>query len=74
MRGTMEDLKTLRIQSGKTRKEAAAALGVTANAISNYENGHRALSTAQVIPLAECYGVGALEVLEAALNSCRNAR
>lgn len=65
----MDDLKALRVQSGKTRKEAAAALGVTVQAISNYENGNRALSTAQVIPLAECYGVGAIDVLEAAIKS-----
>ena len=65
----MDDLKALRIQSGKTRKEAAAALGVTVQAISNYENGNRALSTAQVIPLAKCYGVGAIDVLEAAIKS-----
>lgn len=70
----MDDLKTLRVQSGKTRKEAAAALGVTVQSIARYENGERALSTAQVIPLAECFGVEAIEVLEAALKSCRNAQ
>ena len=44
-------LRELREQSGKTRAEVANALGVTPNAITNYEYGKRRLSLEQVLLL-----------------------
>lgn len=62
-------LKELRQQSGKTAAEVATALGVTANAVSQYENGKRNINIAQVLILAMLYNVSEKEVIEAQLKS-----
>lgn len=67
-------LRELREQSGKSRAEVAAALGVTVNAISNYESGLRQISLLHVLNLALLFGESAEEVIKAQLNSCRRAR
>lgn len=43
----METLKTLREEHGKSRQEVAAALGVSVQAISNYENNIRKVNFKQ---------------------------
>lgn len=67
-------LRELREQSGKSRAEVATALGVTINAISNYESGLRQISLLHVLNLALLFGESAEEVIKAQLNSCRRAR
>lgn len=67
-------LKELRIQSNKSRVEAATALEVTVQAISNYESGLRRINIEQVLILSKFYECTAQEVIEAQLNSCRQAQ
>ena len=67
-------LRELREQSGKSRAEVAAALGVTVMAVSNYENGYRQISISQALDLAHLFGDSAEEIIKAQLNSCRKSR
>lgn len=69
-----ETLRDLRESVKKTCAEVAQALGVTANAISNYECGIRRISLEQILILAKLYDVSAEEVIQAQLNSCRCAQ
>lgn len=62
-------LRELRKQSKKTAAEVAAALGVTRNAVSNYEQGIRQPGLRQVLALAELYDVSEREIIEAQLES-----
>lgn len=62
-------LKELRQQSGKTAKEVADKLGVSLNALYNYENGIREIKIEQVIILSKLYDCTEREVIEAQLNS-----
>lgn len=62
-------LRELRNQSGKTAAEVATALGVTRNAVSNYEQGIRQLGLRQVLALAKLYDVTTEEVICAQLES-----
>ena len=64
-------LRELREQNKKSREEVAAALGVTANAVTNYECGIRRISLEQVLLLAVLYDVSAEEVIKAQLESVR---
>ena len=61
-------LRELREQNKRSREEVAAALGVTANALTNYECG----SLEQILILAILYGISTEEVIEAQLNSCHS--
>lgn len=67
-------LKDLREQAGLSVKEVAKILGVTINAIRNYELGWRKISIEQVLRLVEAYDVPAEEVIRAQLNSCLRAQ
>lgn len=67
-------LKTLREECGKTRKEAADALGVTVQSIARYENGDRQLALNQIFPLASLYGVSTEEIIIAALKRNKDAQ
>lgn len=67
----METLRELREQNGKSRAEVAAALGVTVQALSNYENGYRRIDIEQVLTLSKLYDCTAEEVINAQLNSGR---
>ncbi len=69
----MDTLKDLRLQNKKSRADVAQALGVTANALTNYETGLRRISLEQVLILAELYETTAEEVIRAQLNSCPSA-
>ena len=62
-------LRELREQNKRSREEVAAALGVTANALTNYECGIRRISLEQILILAILYGISTEEVIEAQLNS-----
>ncbi len=64
-------LRELREQNKKSREEVSAALGVTANAVTNYECGIRRISLEQVLLLAVLYDVSAEEVIKAQLESVR---
>lgn len=66
-----ENLRSLREENKKTRAEIAQVLGVTQNAVTNYEMGIRRLSLEQVLSLAQLYGCAAEEIIRAALNSCQ---
>ena len=70
----METLKDLRIQSKKTCAEVAKELGVSAQAITNYESGIRRINIEQVITLAKLYDVSEKEVIQAQLNSCQSSQ
>lgn len=70
----METLKELRKQAKKTCTEVAQALGVTGNAVTNYEAGIRRISLEHVLILAEMYDVSEKEVIQAQLNSCQSCR
>ncbi len=67
-------LRELREQSGKTRADVAAALGVSVSGFSNYENGNRKIGIEQVLVLANIYGENAEEIIKAQINSCQTAR
>lgn len=64
----MEDLRTLRKQAKKTAAEVATVLGVTENAVWNYEKGYRMINITQVLLLAELYDCSAEEIILAQLN------
>ena len=67
-------LRELRLQSKKTAAEVAAVLGVTRNAVSNYEQGIRQIDLRQVLALAELYDVTEREVIEAQIESVRERK
>ena len=66
-----ETLRELREENKKSRAEVAKALGVTVNAVTNYEIGIRQIDIKQVLTLAKLYDCSAEEIIDAALNSCQ---
>lgn len=62
-------LRELRRQSKKTAAEVAEVLGVSANAISNYEQGIRRINLEQVLELSELYDTTAEEIIQAQIKS-----
>lgn len=66
-----ETLKELRLQAKKNCADVAQALGVTSQAITNYESGIRRINIEQVLILAKIFDVSAEEVIQAQLNSCK---
>lgn len=50
-------LRTLRTERGYTQTEVAAALNLTSQAVSKWENGSGMPDVTQLVPLAEFYGV-----------------
>lgn len=62
-------LRDLREQNGMTRADVAAALGVSYQAISNYEAGIRRVSLEHILALAGLYECSAEEVIRAQLSS-----
>lgn len=67
-------LKELRVQANKSCAEVAHTLGVSIQALSNYEHGNRRINIEQVLLLSKLYECTAEEVIYAQLNSCLNAR
>jgi putative transcriptional regulator len=51
------NIRTLRIQSGQSQREIAAALGVTSMTISNLENGKNGPSTELAVRIADFFGM-----------------
>lgn len=70
----MDTLRTLRLQSGKSVKEVAAALNVTQRAVFNYEYGLRRISLEQIQEFAKLYGCSESEIISAALNSLKSPK
>ncbi len=68
MKSTLRDL---RAQAGKSRAEVATALGVTVQAISQYENGLRSIDLEQVLTLSNLYDCSTEEIIEAQLTSIK---
>ena len=64
-------LRDLRKASNKTAAEVATALGVTIQAVYNYERGIRLTDIYSIIPLARLFDVTAEEIIEAQINSQR---
>lgn len=62
-------LKELRQQSGKSAKDVADKLGVSVQAIYQYENGARQIRLSDVLTLAEQFSCTEREVIEAQLMS-----
>lgn len=65
----MKTLRDLRKQCNMTAAQVAKVLGVTRNAIVNYESGQRRISLEQVLSLAKLFGVTTDEIIIAQLNS-----
>ncbi len=68
------NLKKMRLENQKSVFDVAQALGVTINAIYNYESGIRCINIEQVLILSQLYEISAEEVIQAQLNSCRCAQ
>ena len=66
-------LKILRVMANLTQAEAAAKVGVTQAALSDWENGKYRPSPAAISKLAEVYNVTEADVLKAieATNAAR---
>lgn len=71
---TQFTLKNLREQAGLSRAYVAGRLGVTPNAVTNYESGARRISFEQVLDLAMLYDVTVEDVVLAQINSCQKDR
>ena len=67
-------LRELREQSGKSRAEVAAALGVAVRTLAHYENGTRWLKPEQILALSRIFDDSAEEVIMAQLNSRQSAQ
>ena len=67
-------LRELREEAGKTIADVAKALGVSVQAISNYEHGVRTVNLEQVLILAALFEETAEEIIKAQLNSHRKAQ
>ena len=63
-----ETMKTLRKQRGLNQEQMAETLGVSAQAVSKWENGTADLSTANLLALAQLFGVPAEELLRATID------
>lgn len=66
-----QTLRDLRRASKKTAAEVAEALGITIQAVYNYERGIRLIDIYSIIPLARLFDVTAEEIIEAQINSQR---
>ena len=62
-------LRELREEAGKTIADIAKALGVSVQAISNYEHGIRTVNLEQVLILAALFEEPPEEIIKAQLNS-----
>jgi len=56
-------LKAARINAGLTRKEAADKLGITTQALANYENGKRYPRIPTIQKMESVYGVTYADLL-----------
>ena len=64
-------LKELRLHNKKTIAEVANVLGVSYQAVVNYESGIRSINLYQIIPLSNLFGESAETVINAQINSCQ---
>lgn len=67
-------LKILRLMANFTQAEAAAAVGVTQAALSDWENGKYKPSPAAINKLAEVYRVTEAEILKAVEDAILKAK
>ena len=66
---TQFTLKDLREQAGLSRAYVAGYMGVSVQALSNYESGIRRISLEQVLLLAQLYDYTAEDIIRAQLAS-----
>ena len=66
-------LKILRVMANMTQAEAAAAVGVTQAALSDWENGKYKPNPTAVTKLAEAYRVTEAEVVQAVVDTMEKA-
>lgn len=52
----MLNIRELRTRAGLTQEDIAAALGVTAAAVCQYESGKRRIAVSQLMPLKDALG------------------
>lgn len=72
--GLGSSLFAARSVAGMTQTEAAAALDSTPATISRYESGDRTPSIANLVGLAQTYGVTVQELIEGGINASEGAR
>lgn len=60
----MKKLQEIRKSKGIKATQAAAKLGITRNALWNYENGKRAPSFSMLIKMAKLYGVSVADFVD----------
>lgn len=63
-------LKKARVDSGKTQKEVANIIGMTYQAISNYERGKTKVESDILIKLCKIYGIS----INSVLSDCSNEK
>ncbi len=69
-----EDLKSLRKGSGVSITSVSKALKISEQAIYRYEQGKRKIGLEHIPILSKIFCCSIEEVVNAALNSCRNDR
>lgn len=67
-------LRELRERTGRSIADVAAALGVSVQAVSNYELGFRSINIEQVLVLSGLLEEPAETIIKAQLNSRQKAR
>ena len=65
-----QKIKNLRIASGLTQLQVAQRLGITYQAISNYERGKNSIETDLLFAMCDIYNANPMAVLQSGLYSC----
>lgn len=65
-----QKMKNLRIASGLTQSQVADRLGLTYQAISNYERGKNSIETDFLFEMCDIYGANPITILQSDLYTC----
>ena len=65
-----QKIKNLRIASGLTQSQVAERLGITYQAISNYERGKNSIETDLLLAMCDIYNADPVTVLQPGVYSC----